>query len=273
MIVLIALMTTSVFGDDPACPSGEVIAKPRFDYRDRIVVFEHGYDAQWAMCASEKRGEGKLRLTLKRSDGVILKQEDIDPRYSLHPGSRMSIIGKAFPSTLCKDLPRVTPVLRGPPGAQTLQVPVTVTAELVATGGLEPLATRARTTAYCAGCEYASYKNTISGNIDGQRLELRGKADSEWIRCVRRGKSSLELRVFVGDERAQALKALRPAMVVKKLERYFKSGNKDSRFMHTIDLKRLCRNGRRWVVWEFGGRGELKRIGGGGRSVQELKCR
>lgn len=273
MIALIALMTTSVFGDDPACPSADVIAKPRLDYRDRIVVFEHGYDAHWAMCASEKRGKGKLRLTLRRSDGAVLTEEDLEPRYSLHPRGRMSIVGKAFPSTLCKDPPRAAPVLRGPPGAQTLQVPVTVIAELEATGGLEPLATKARTTAYCALCEYASYKNSISGSINGQRLQLRGKADSEWMKCVRRGKPSLELRIFVGNDRAQALKALRPVMVAKNLERYFKPGAKDSRFKHSVDLKRLCQSGRRWVVWEFAGRGELKRIGGGGRSVQELKCR
>jgi hypothetical protein len=39
-----------------------------------------------------------------------------------------------------------------------------------------------------------------------------------------------------------------------------------------VPVAQLCGGGAQHLTWEAGGRGELSRVGGGGRSVLQLRC-
>ena len=173
--------------------------------------------------------------------------------------------------------------VQGPAGRRFTGFEAEVRVRLEGTGALAGLSQSYSKKVYCPACLDAGSPGSIyvrvpQGRLDDrQRPRLEVRLGAKWYDCVR-STSTLELRLFKGDSRNEALNTLRPYAVLMGLERQILAGRpkvaKDDRlaFEVPIDAATICRRGSGWVAYELWGQGELHRAGGGGRGAVRVDC-
>lgn len=181
---------------------------------------------------------------------------------------------------LCRDLPvPKSPknfVLTGSPGARVAGFPVEVEVRIRGEGAMAPVRGNYKASAWCPACLHLRSRGSIYVRIPaGKRIareapHLETRLPAEWLNCVR-STSTLELRLFGGTTRQEALDAVRPTTIIEGLEKKLNAGSKGQEL--PLPKKAICRVAKPWVAYELTGKGELSRAGGGGRGAVEIDCR
>ena len=152
--------------------------------------------------------------------------------------------------------------------------------QVVGMGDLSALSWRARIKPRCPLCGRGGGQFRLMNGRSGaasltsrQKTALIGKAKKEWFECARRG-SRIDFRLF-DDRDGRAKNAIRPAFVIKDLQRRFKRKGDKYVFEQPIRYQKICRivgKGHHRLMWEVLGRGQLASIGPGARSNLKISC-
>jgi hypothetical protein len=202
-------------------------------------------------------------------DVVEKKQEQI---YAGKGDEPRKLENRLFPSQICdKKPPAGKRAVQGRPGREQVVQLVPVRARVVAQGELTPLAYTSPVVDFpCAICESGDRSLNIRPERDGG-LVLEAAANRAWFDCARQ-EATLTLLGFAGESRRDVTNAIRPDLVIDGLEKAFAREGDKFVLRKPLPLDRLCSKGKTWS-FEVWGRGELPRMGGGGRFIYDLRCR
>ena len=198
---------------------------------------------------------------------------------SLKPSRRRFELEIYDKTLFCRNLetPSKKTAVTGPAGRRITTFETEVQVRLIGTGALADLSRVYSGRARCPACTglgtrgslYVRIPQRMTNSVRGPHLEAR--LEPRWFDCVRPS-STLHLRLFDGDTRAQALNALRPYAIIDGLERPLTAKGRDTAVRIPLDAPTICRRTGRWVAYELWGEGELHRAGGGGRGAVQIKC-
>jgi hypothetical protein len=252
--------------------------KPRLFIDDRVVVFRDYYPPEWAACVI---GQGNKDFEIQWIVGA-------DPQAPAAETEKVHLYGgkddaprkaevKLFPNHICEDegprRPSGKPVTTGMPGKEYVAQLVAVRVRVVASGALAPLAyTSPPIEVPCRACGSASGSLEVNPDRNEKDLVLEGEADRAWFECASRG-ATLALLGFGGQSSADVTTAIRPDLTLGGLEKDFSRKGDKYVLYKPLPLARLCAHGANVWSFETWGRGELMHLGGGGRSVHELRCK
>jgi hypothetical protein len=258
------------------CPWRDPGKSPRVFVEERVVTFRQYYTPEWAACVL---AQGARAVDIQFvPDGAAAGEPLATEKETLHAGKSdepRRLQARLFPSNVCDRKARSGQgklVLSGRPGRERLARLVPVRVRVVATGLLAPLAYTSPVVEI--PCEDACGSGGGSARIRSERdggLVLEAEAERAWFECARRD-ASLRLLGFAGSSRQEVSAAIRPDFVIDGLERAFAREGERYVLKKPLPTTNLCATGKVWS-FEIWGRGELPRMGGGGRSIHELRCR
>ena len=188
------------------------------------------------------------------------------------------------PSQFCPEtVPPAAPIALGPDSSGLHREPtfgVELGATFRGTGDLAKLERTEHATVLCPACPAPRHGHVDIGVYQGRAMvstiapgvRLRARVERTWFECARRD-ATLEVRWFTGDDDRSLQGALRPVFVQSGLEKQLRVQGDDASFDLPVPVERLCKHPARRVTWEVSGEGLLARLGGGGRSYHDLKCR
>jgi len=242
---------------------------------DRLVVFDQLFE-----CSAEAHGEISITLATAGNSNVASKKVALKPKGKWRRQKRASIRG--YSNAYCPKRPPSGARGRtdGEPGKQRRFYAVTATLEVQGTADLKTLSRSDRVDVRCDLCPRGGgsiefRERGMQSSVLGPKTRIAGRVDRVWFECARTN-ADLALRVFAGPDRASVQVALRPVLVLADLERRFVRKGDAYTFDISAPYVKLCkrfgRGARKKLMWELWGRGELMRIGGGGRSYLDLRC-
>jgi hypothetical protein len=253
--------------------------KPRLYLDDRVVVFRDYYSPEWAAC---QIGQGNKDFEVQWIVGsdpqaAPVETEKVHLYGGNEDGPRKTEV-KLFPNHICDDKGARRPQSKlapmGTPGREYQGAVVPVRVRIVATGALQPLNfTSPAVDVLCRACS-ASGGGSLQVNQDSNErdLVLEGEADRGWFECASQG-ATLALLGFGGQSTKEVTVAIRPDLTIGGLEKEFTRKGDKVVLRKPLPLSRLCAHGAKVWSFETWGRGELMHLGGGGRSVHELRCK
>jgi hypothetical protein len=251
--------------------------KPRLYVDDRVVVFRDYYSPEWAACVM---GQGTKDFEVQWIVGADPRAAPVETeKVHLYAGNddgpRKAEV-KLFPNHICEDKGPRPPgklITTGMPGREYLATTVPVRVRVVASGALQPLAyTSAAVEVPCRACG-SDGRGSLQVNQDPNQkdLVLEGEADRDWFECAAQG-GTLALLGFGGRSSAEVTVAIRPDLTIGGLEKEFVRKGDKYVLRRPLPLSRLCARGAKVWSFEAWGRGELMHLGGGGRSIHDLRC-
>lgn len=237
------------------------------------IECDAGADGTWALAFNQATGDRAhpLRPINRR-----------DRAQSLRKSRRkhtLKIYDKALYCRRAPDRPAAARQHRvtGPDGHRLTTYETEVRVRLQGTGALAGLSREYTAKVRCPACNLRSRRGSIYVRIPQGRLtasrppHLEVRLDPAWFDCVR-ATSTLQLRLFSGPSRAQALNAIRPYAVIEGLERGLQPQGRNKAVKVPLDAATVCRRTDDWVAYELWGDGELHRAGGGGRGAVRVDC-
>jgi hypothetical protein len=250
---------------------------PRLFLDGPVAHFKQYYGTEWANCAA--RGNEKRDVEVEWRFGADAARAPIDSdKVQLARGSRQPferLQSKLFPNHVCDNrqgLPRGKLAVTGLPGEERVSELVPIRVTVKAEGSLAPLAYESKTIDFpCPACSHSSNRSLRVRSARGQNPVIEGKIDQTWFECARHG-GTLALLGFNGQAENDVMKAIRPDLRLAGLEKEFVLQGNEYVLRKPIPVSRLCAKGARVWSFEFWGRGELMRAGGGGRSIHTVEC-
>lgn len=250
------------------CPWRDPGHPPRTFLQDRVLFFRAHYMPNWAACVAKQ--DRKLEIQFLVGDEVVDKKAE--QIYAGKGDDARQLEGRLFPSQVCeKKATTGKRAVQGRPGDEHVAQLVPVRARVVAQGALAPLAFTSPVIDFpCPACGSGSGSVYVRPEPNGN-LVLEAAADRPWFDCARQ-EATLTLLGFAGESHKDVTNAVRPDFVLEGLEKAFTREGDKYVLRKPLPMERLCNKGRVWS-FEVWGRGELLRMGGGGRAIYDLRCR
>jgi hypothetical protein len=279
VILLSALVAIPTFAQaDEACVWKDPGKPPRTFVDDHVVFFREYYSSQWAACAMRKGARDVEVQWLSGADADAPPLHVEKAQISVARGDGPTKLeARLFPSVSCgehrtnKEPKKFATT--GLPGREQVVELVPLRVRVKAAGALTPLEfTSPPIEVPCNACDSGHSGAVRVVVADNQGLVLEATLDPVWFECARRG-ATLSLLAFAGDTQREALAAVQPDLVVPDLEKEFVRKGDAYVLRKPLPMGRMCtKKGRLWA-FELWGRGELMHAGGGGRDIQEVKCK
>jgi hypothetical protein len=233
----------------PACSFWGWVEAPALLLDERLLYLVAKIDPDLPACL--RAGKQKLTVVWEASVAgawVKVAEEDV--------GKAPKVDARLFPSAYCDKTPK----------------PAAVRARVEAPAGLSGAAFTSPVIDVTSVCEPCSQGAGSMGVIrEEKELQLEGDLGEEWLACVRARRKGeggkITLRVFLGDDMHEIMKAIRPTMV-------FPVEPKGGRVLRRLPLATACKDpARRELAVELAGSGMYRELNGGGRAVTRLSCR
>ena len=245
-----------------------------FLHEDRVPIFHAYYPAEWANCVAADGGKRIEIEWLVGNDVVQTERETVRRSKDDEPRRIRTVLA---PNHIC-DARRATSrsakiATFGPPGEEETVALVPVRARIKATGALAAMAyTSPPVEVPCSLCQRSQGENIWIRRGTGTELSLEIQSGRDWFQCASRS-ATLALRIFTGDSRDAVTNAIAPDVQINGLEKAFVLKGDKYVLSKPLPVARLCaKNARTWA-FELWGRGELMRVGGGGRLIRDAKCK
>ncbi|MEO1337153.1 MAG: hypothetical protein AAFV29_16025 [Myxococcota bacterium] len=253
---------------DPLVVSQLALGKARGLAQFRLpIVCDAGAKGTWSVAFEQRDAAGQRDLRPIDDRRKPRPLPDSRRSYRMALSSKTLFCDKKVPGGAFRPA--------GPPGQQFTSYTSRVAALFRGTGALERLSKTYIADVACPACIHTRGRGSIYVRISNRPAErsphLEVRLAPEWLGCVR-ATSTLQLRLFAGDDRASALNALQPYATITGLEDKISTKSRDRATRIQLDRATICRRGNGWVAYELWGKGDLHRAGGGGRGAVKIDC-
>lgn len=249
---------------------------PAMKRKSGIVYFERTW-----VCPPDASGTLEVKLYSvrgKKKTELESEKSEVKPKGEWERTKKVS--ARVFPygsSPMCEEKPKgkVKRVMRVFDHELHAAFPVKIRAEVTGTGDMAPLAMNEELDGYCRLCNRTGSRLSLKwGRAGASAVDKKAtylmSVDRATYACLKPG-ATLEIRYFLGDDKKEISRLIRPAFVEKGIEHKLKKNGDKLVFEGKPPIARLCRAKKKYVGYELSGKGELRHLDSN-RYILPLRC-
>ncbi len=241
---------------------------------DRVVYFQ-----KMLKCEPNTEGSVEIKYSAsKAKKSEILETEKIKIKTYGKWAKSFKVGERLFPNHYCKGWKgkKKSRQLLGPALKERVVSKRVITLSLKGDAALGDLQWKETVDVFCDACtERPRGKASIRSNKGTASMRFKVSANRSWFECAKY-QATLSLRFFSKKGQIDVRAAIRPILEIAGLEKRFKKKKDLVEALVDIPNRKLCKKlgkGKHKLMWELVGKGELQRIGRGGRTYLDLVCR